>query len=51
MIVAIQDQIWAGIIFDHQCFGGSNTSSFSTDTAFMLFILWLFRAWLVRDFK
>ena len=39
MIVAIQDQIWAGIIFDHQCFGGSNTSSFSTDTAFMLSVV------------
>ena len=28
MIVAIQDQIWAGMGFDHQCFGGSNTSSY-----------------------
>ena len=28
MIVAIQDQIWAGMGFDHQCLGGSNTSSY-----------------------
>ena len=27
MIVAIQDQIWAGMGFDHQRFGGSNTNS------------------------
>ena len=30
MIVAIQYQIWAGMRFEYQCFGGSNTSiSFS----------------------
>ena len=30
LIVAIQDQIWAGMRFEYQCFGGSNTSiSFS----------------------
>ena len=28
MIVAIQDQIWAGMGFDHQRFVGSNTNSF-----------------------
>ena len=39
MIVAIQDQIWAGIIFDHQCFGGSNTSSLFTDTALTLSLI------------
>ena len=36
MIVSIQDQKWAGIILDHQRFGGSNTSYFFTDTAFIL---------------
>ena len=28
MIVAIQDQIWAGMGFDHHYFGGSNTNSY-----------------------
>ena len=39
MIVAIQDQIWAGMGFDHQRFGGSNTNSFFfyfTDRAFII---------------
>ena len=39
MIVAIQDQMWAGMGFDHQCFGGSNTRIFFfyfTDRAFII---------------
>ena len=28
MIVAIQDQIWAGMGFDHQCFCASKTNSY-----------------------
>ena len=41
MIVAIQDQIWAGMGFDHHYFGGSNTNSYFfffyfTDRAFII---------------
>ena len=43
MIVAIQDQIWAGMGFDHHYFGGSNTNSYY----FFFFFVFTDRAFII----